>query len=238
MPLRDRYRDVMATQIVHDSWHRRGFTTLFRFEEDGQVLGYAAVGGPPGTPHDTVKELFLHAEARHRADECVSAVLAAAAPQWLEAQTNDPFLRPLLERFVPNYRVSAHLFAAGTSTALPPPDVVLRPVTGPDRKTIFAHTTEPVGDWGLERNGRLVATGGLLFHYNPPYGDIYMEVEPASRGQGLASYLVQELKRIGSEGGHVAAARCHPANRASRGALERAGMVHCGDIVRGPVVRG
>ncbi|MEZ4457641.1 MAG: GNAT family N-acetyltransferase [Gemmatimonadales bacterium] len=236
LPLRDRYRDAMAAQIVHDSWHRRGFTTLFRLEEDGRILGYAAVGGPPGDPQDTIKEFFLNPEARHRADECFAAVLAAGEPRYLEAQTNDPFLSPLLARFAPDHRVTAHLFAAGTPTALPAPGVTLRPVTGPDRETVFAHSTEPVGDWGLERDGRLVATGGLFFHYNPPFGDIYMEVEPGSRGQGLASYLVQELKRIGAEGGHVPAARCNPENRASRGALERAGMVHCGDIVRGPVV--
>ncbi len=111
----------------------------------------------------------------------------------------------------------------------------MRPVRTEEHTTVFPHTTEPVGDWGLDLNGELVATGGLFYHYNPPYGDVYMEVAPAHRRRGLASYLVQELKRICREGGHVPAARCGLDNPGSRGALERAGMVWCGQIVRGAV---
>jgi GNAT superfamily N-acetyltransferase len=36
----------------------------------------------------------------------------------------------------------------------------------------------------------------LFFHYNPPYGDVYMEVAEPFRRRGLGAYLVQELKRI------------------------------------------
>jgi hypothetical protein len=33
---------------------------------------------------------------------------------------------------------------------------------------------EPVGEWLIEDEGFIVATGGIAQHYNPPYGDLYM----------------------------------------------------------------
>lgn len=80
-----------------------------------------------------------------------------------------------------------------------------------------------------------MATGGLLYHYNPPYGDIYMEVAEPFRLRGLGSYLVQELKRVCREGGHVPAVRCGTDNAGSRLTLQRAGMSPCGRIVSGRV---
>jgi hypothetical protein len=50
-------------------------------------------------------------------------------------------------------------------------------------------------EWRLELNGETVATGGLLFHYNRPYGDIYMDVPESHRRRGFGAYIVQELKR-------------------------------------------
>ena len=100
---------------------------------------------------------------------------------------------------------------------------------------IFAHTVEPVGDWAVESGGEVVATGGIMLHYNPPYGDIYMEVAAPHRRRGYGSYLVQELKRFCYEMGRRPAARCAIGNVASRRTLERAGMVPCAHIMRGKI---
>jgi GNAT superfamily N-acetyltransferase len=64
-----------------------------------------------------------------------------------------------------------------------------------------------------------------------------MEVDEPYRRRGFGSYLVQELKRIAYEGGHVPAARCNAANVASRRTLEKAGMLPCGRILTGDVLR-
>ena len=102
---------------------------------------------------------------------------------------------------------------------------------------VFTHTVEPVGEWGIEVDGRIVATGGLLYHYNPPYGDIFMEVAEPFRRRGFASYLIQELKRICYERGNVPGARTGQDNIGSRASLQRAGMMACARIVRGRIKR-
>jgi GNAT superfamily N-acetyltransferase len=89
------------------------------------------------------------------------------------------------------------------------------------------------GEWHLELEGNLAGKGGILFHYNRPYGDIYMEISEPQRRRGLGAFLVQELKRACRELGAVPCARCSPANVASRKTLQRAGFVPFAHILIG-----
>jgi GNAT superfamily N-acetyltransferase len=89
----------------------------------------------------------------------------------------------------------------------------------------------------VEVGGVMAAKGGILFHYNRPYGDIYMEVAETFRRRGLGSYLVQELKRVCYEQGSIPSARCNPRNIASRKTLQKAGFVPCGHILVGSVAQ-
>ena len=68
-----------------------------------------------------------------------------------------------------------------------------------------------------------------------PAGAVFMDVEEPFRRRDLGSFLVQELKRVCSEGGHVPAARCNVKNIASRKTLQKAGFVPCGHILSGSV---
>jgi GNAT superfamily N-acetyltransferase len=88
-------------------------------------------------------------------------------------------------------------------------------------------------EWWLELNGETVATGGLLFHYNRPYGDIYMDVPESHRGRGFGAYIVQELKRAAYQLGAIPGARCNPGNIASRKTLQKAGLVPYANILTG-----
>jgi GNAT superfamily N-acetyltransferase len=81
----------------------------------------------------------------------------------------------------------------------------------------------------------VVAVGGILFHYNVPYGDIYMGVAEPFRRRGYGSYLVQELKRSCYEMGKVPAARCNASNAASRATLQKAGMLPCARVLTGVI---
>jgi hypothetical protein len=76
------------------------------------------------------------------------------------------------------------LFEDVFTTFLSIPGVKLRKSTEADKGQIFEHEREPPGNWVLEADHGIVATGGILFHYNVPYGDIFMEVDRSFRQRG------------------------------------------------------
>lgn len=220
---RDLYRQEMNCQIVHDSLHvRQGWTESYVLEIGGSPAGYGSivVGGPwKGTR--TLFEFFVAPPYRSRAFNLFDALLAASQATGINVQTNDALLTVMLHTWARNITSESIVFADELTTALAQPGAVL------------ARRGEPQNDWALEANGAVVATGGILYHYNRPYGDIYMEVAESSRRQGFGSYLVQELKRVCYERGSIPCARCSPENLASRKTLQKAGFVPCAHILTG-----
>lgn len=93
----------------------------------------------------------------------------------------------------------------------------------------------PEGDYVLEKEGKIAASGGFLLHYNFPFADLYMEVKEEFRGNGFGSFIVQEVKKECYLSGRVPAARCNIDNYASRGALLKAGMKQAGFMLLGIV---
>jgi GNAT superfamily N-acetyltransferase len=130
------------------------------------------------------------------------------------------------------------VFHDGLTTNLAVDGAIFREVTDLDSERIFEHKGEPIGEWLVEHGGMIVATGGIATHYNPPYGDIYMEVAEPARRKGFGSYLVQELKRTSYEMGRVPAARCDTTNTASRATLQKAGLFPCARILSGVIPGG
>ncbi|HVY71798.1 MAG TPA: GNAT family N-acetyltransferase, partial [Verrucomicrobiae bacterium] len=119
--------------------------------------------------------------------------------------------------------------------SLPANGAVFKRVTSEEESRAAIERRQGGGEWHLELNGETVASGGVLFHYNRPYGDVYMDVKEPFRRRGLGAYLVQELKRSTYEFGAIPAARCNPANIASRRTLLKAGFVPCAHILDGTV---
>ncbi|NUO78640.1 GNAT family N-acetyltransferase [candidate division KSB1 bacterium] len=235
--LRDLYRQEMNCQIVHDSWPRRGLVAPHLLCVDGKVAGYGTVTIGEVIEPGTVNEFYLLPSYRTHAIPLFRELLANSNAATIRAQSNDTFLLLLLYDFAEGITSDTVLFHDAFTTHRVVPEAVFRKVTAEDGVRIFAHELEPVGDWLLEAAGSVVATGGFLTHYNPPYADIFMEVARPVQRRGYGSYLVQELKRVCYAAGKKPAARCHASNTGSRKTLEKAGMLPCARILLGRVNR-
>jgi GNAT superfamily N-acetyltransferase len=233
--LREEYRRELACQIVHDSWHERGFVQSYLLRVDGEVAGYGSVGGAPRDPRDTVKELYVVPRLRGHTPALFEHLVGVSGARTIEAQTNDPLLVSTLFDCAVDVTSTTILFADALTTAHALPAASVRPLSAGERDTVFAHEREPVGEYAVELSGVVVATGGYALHYNPPYADLYFEVDAPHRRHGVGAYLVQELKRLCRADGRIPAARCDAANAASRRTLQRGGMLPCARIVRGTI---
>jgi GNAT superfamily N-acetyltransferase len=221
--LREWHRLEMACQIVHDSFLRRGFCDVYSLTVGGDAIGYGLVDHKfdPGT----LDEFFVLPHARALMLPLFRQLVDTSGATRIRAQTNDRLLVLMLHDCAADIVVENILFADGVETRLSSPGGIL------ERKPGDAE------EWRILHEGQTAAEGGLLFHYNPPYADIYMEVGDPYRRRGYGSYLVQELKRRAYELGHIPAARCNADNEPSRRTLERAGMLPCGRILRGTIRR-
>jgi GNAT superfamily N-acetyltransferase len=232
-PMRELYRQEANCQIIHDSFLSRGLADPYLILVNGRLAGYGAVGNK--YPKDQLTEFYTLPSMRPFALPMYRELLKFSQATHVEAQTNMPLMLLMLHDCASNIRVDAILFHDAITTHLVCPEGVFRPITPEEKPSIFEHHGEPVGDWVIEAGGAVVATGGFLSHYNPPYGDIYMEVSESARRRGYGSYLVQEIKRVCYEAGKKPAARTGPENIASRATLQKAGLLPCGHIVFGEV---
>jgi GNAT superfamily N-acetyltransferase len=234
-PWREMYRLEMSCQIIHDSIHYRpGWTHEYVLIAGGTTVGYGsiAVDGPwKGQP--TVYEFYVVPHHRLRVFDLFRVLLAASGAVMIEVQSNDSLITVMMHTFAENVTSESVLFHDKLTTAHSPLGATFRTATSAEVPDVPTGQLQWYGVVELE--GAVAATGGILFHHNRPYGDIYMEVAEPFRSRGLGSFLVQELKRVCYEGGSVPGARCNPRNVASRKTLQKAGFVPCGHILNGSV---
>jgi GNAT superfamily N-acetyltransferase len=234
-PLRELHRREMNCQIVLDSWLERGWTDAYLLRVDGRVVGYGLVGGVRADPKDTITEFYVLPPERGAALPLFRKFVVASGARGVETQTNDLLLTLMLYDCGTCIESPVVLFHDAFRTSLPCPGGTFRASTAEDRARLVAQQLDPDGDWLIEAGGEVVAVGGVLCHYNPPYGDIFMAVAEPFRRRGYGSYLVQELKRVAYEMGKVPAARCNAANGASRATLQRAGLMPCARVLTGRI---
>ena len=232
---RNAYLQEMDCQVAHDSIHGRpGWTHEYLLSADGAPVGYGsvAVGGPwAGQP--TVYEFYLVRGHRVRLFDLFQVLLTASRAARIEVQTNDALGSAVLHRFASAVKSESILFHDERSTALAPSGATFRQPRASAAPDIPPEDRRWRGI--VEVDGAVAATGGVLFHYNRPFGDIYMDVAEPFRRRGIGSFLVQELKRVCYESGHVPAARCATGNIASQRTLQKAGFAPCGHILNGMV---
>jgi GNAT superfamily N-acetyltransferase len=232
--LRELYRAEARCQIWADSSIRRGYADPYLIQVDRRLSGYGAVYNKydPGR----LAEFYVMPFARQWAFPMFREFLRVSAAVEIAAQTNLPVLLMMLYDCASDIRTEKILFADAFTSLLAPPDgCSFRGATTPELAEQEGRGADVASPWVVECGGKIVAEGGFLTHYNPPYGDVYMEVREGARRRGFGSYLVQEVKRIAYDAGRVPAARCSPENIGSRRTLEKAGMLPCGRILVGRV---
>jgi GNAT superfamily N-acetyltransferase len=234
-PLRELYRQEMHCQIIKDSFSRRGFSDAYLIRVEGRLAGYGLVAHRYYP--ETVHEFYPLPDYRAAALPMFRQLLEVSQAAKILTQTNDRLLLLMLYDCAAGITSEAILFEDGLTSHLTCQTGTLRKVTEADRARIEEQKLDTSSEWMIESEGVPVATGGVLFHYNPPYGDIYMAVSEAHRRRGYGSYLVQELKRIAYEMGKIPAARCNVDNVASRLTLQKAGLLPCGRLLQGDVVK-
>ncbi len=225
----------MNCQIVHDSIHRRqGWTLTYELRLNSTVVGYGSVAiAGPWKDKPTIFEFYVQPNARNRAFDLFEAFLDASGARFMEIQSNNRLLAIMLHTYARGVCSEKIVFRDELTTALPSKGAVLRCLTAEEETRRCIEQRQGGTQWQLERDNECVAKGGLTFHYNRPYADIYMEVPESFRQRGFGSYLVQEIKRRAYELGSIPCARCDPTNIASRKTLQKAGFVPFAHILNG-----
>jgi GNAT superfamily N-acetyltransferase len=233
--MRDLYRTEMDCQIVHDSIHSRpGWTDEYGLFVGAEPAGYGSVAvGGPWKSGSTLYEFYLLPPHRVRAFDLFRTLLTAARPMTITVQSNAALITAMLHTFACDVTSQSIVFHDKVTTSHSPAGALFRSPSADETPDVAPERLKWYGV--VEIGGAVAGTGGILFHYNHPYGDIYMDVAEPFRRRGVGSFLVQELKRVCYEGGYVPAARCSPDNVASRRTLQKAGFVPCGHILKGSV---
>ena len=237
LALRTRYRQEMNCQLVKDSIHTRtGWARTYALGLDDALAGFGTVAiAGPWQDKPTILEFYVLPEHRRRAFDLFEAFLAASGARLMEIQSNDLLLAVMLHTYARDVWSEAIVFRDGCTTALAANGAVLRPQTSDDE--VRASIVERAGgpEFILQVDGQPAGRGGILFHYNAPYGDIYMDIDESFRRRGLGSYLVQELKRQAYDIGSIPAARCNRDNQPSRKTLQKAGFIPYAHILNGAI---
>jgi GNAT superfamily N-acetyltransferase len=238
-PFREQYRKEMNCQVIHDSIHSRaGWTREYVLVLDGTLAGYGsvAVDGPwHGNP--ALYEFYVLREHRMRMFDLFASLWASCGAKIIETQTNDRILTVMLHTFARNLRAESVLFEDAFKTWHRPAGAQFRAKTAGEAEILKQLNLDDGATWVVTVNGQIAGAGNVLYHYNWPYGDVYMKIAEPFRRKGLGAYLVQELKAMCRAGGRIPAARCNVENLPSRKTLQRAGFVPCGNIVTGDLAQ-
>jgi GNAT superfamily N-acetyltransferase len=232
LPLREIFLAENNFQIRYNACHERNWTDSYLLQADGMTIGYGSVKGKDEIIHrDAIFEFFVLPSFVKVASLLFRELLIVSQAGFIECQTNQKLMYAMTMEFGEYLYSDTILFKDDHATALSMTGFIFRQKRADD--IIFKHQAEPEGEWVLEKNGDVIATGGFLLHYNKPYADVYMEVMPEWRQRGLGTYFVQEVKKACYLAGRIPAARTGMDNIASRNTLLNAGMAIAGHMLTG-----
>ena len=222
-------------QFIHNAFHQRGWADCYLLKVNDAAVGYGATCGRGNwaTERSTIFEFYLIPAYRKLASVFFPALIEASGVTFIECQSNDFLLNSMLFEFAENINAETVLFEDHAATEFIIPRAIFR--LRRDDDVVYEHKVEGAGDYLLEIENEIVATGGFLLHYNLPYSDLYMEVNEMHRRKGYGAYILQELKKESYKAGRKPAARCNIINKVSKATLLKAGLRVCGYGLTGNV---
>ena len=221
--MREMYRENMRCQIIHDSIHTRaGWTREYLITVDDTVAGYGSVAVlGPWTDKPTLYEFFVLEEHNLRVLDMFHELLSATGAVMAETQSNDPLLTTMLHIFAHTVEAEAILFEDTRRTALIVPGAAFRRKMVDDEAAIAAQSLDREAGWLVTMDGAVAATGDILYHYNRPYGDLYMAVAEPYRRRGIGSFSCRSssasVTRAGASPRRAAIRQTSPVAPPSRG---------------------
>jgi GNAT superfamily N-acetyltransferase len=219
-------------QIRYNACHERGWTDSYVIIDNKEKIGYGSIKGNENlSDRDTVFEFYVIPSFRKLSSAAFSELLHFSKANFIECQSNDLLLTTLLYEYGHDISSDVILFEDNITSDITLDKILFRKRN--ENEVVFTHKAEPVGEYVLELNKEIVATGGFLLHYNMPFADLYMEVREDCRKKGFGSFLIQELKKQCYLTGRVPAARTGKDNVASRATLTKAGLKIAGCMLLG-----
>jgi hypothetical protein len=220
--LRSEFLAENNIEFCLDKSHLYGWADTYLFTVDGVTAGYGSVWGKDErTERDSIFEFYLTKEHLDRSTTFFAAFISSSGVKYIESQTNDKFLAPMLFEFAEKIFAESILFEEDFESCVVLPGAELVPNDANDPKNRDQQFV-------LKYNGEQVASGGLMLNYNFPYADIYYGVEEKHRRKGFGTLIVQELKKEAYKLGRVPAARCGVNNTISKRTMMKAGLKICG----------
>jgi GNAT superfamily N-acetyltransferase len=234
LELRKLYLYESNMQVRYNACHERGWTDSYLISMNGNAIGYGSVKGKDDLAlRDAIFEFYILLRERRNASEAFKKLIAASGVKYIECQSNDLLLATMMFEFADHISSDVILFEDDQYAFLNIPGATFRKKARGDQS--FTHTSEPDGDYVIEVNGEIVATGGFLLHYNIPFADLYMEVREDQRRKGYGSLMIQELRKACFDAGRVPAARCNITNKASKATLMKGGLKVAGNMLSGEI---
>jgi len=227
--LRHQYLDEQNCQIRYHACHERGWSDSYLISVGQRSVGYGSIKGKDEiSKRDAVFEFYLIPAFRNKSSLFYKKLIEVTDVKYLECQTNDLLHSSMVYEFSKKMISSTILFRDHRATALAIQGAAVRSRQPED---LVFEKNKSAGAHVMLLNSDVVASGGFLLHYNEPFADLYMETRHDRRGNGYASYLLQEIKRQVYAAGRVPAARCSIHNPASKAALQNAGLEVAGHMI-------
>src|SRR3982750_2475428 len=174
LPLRHLFLQENNFQIRYNAQHERGWSDSYLITYNDEKIGYGSVSGKENIPdRDSIFEFYIIPSFRKFASPAFLELIHTSNASFIICQSNDLLLSSLLFEFAQNINADTVLLQEDFTSSISIENIIFRKRS--DNDVAFEHTAEPMGDYILEFNKEVVATGGSLLHYNMPFADLYME---------------------------------------------------------------